>query len=93
METESVINELYCEAISQAEKVMIQSEEYTIYSNRREELEGKLRETFTKGQEDLFEQFMEAYIFASGIYETEIYRHGAAFGIKLTAEAFLLGKE
>ena len=42
---------------------------------------------------ELFERFMEAYIFASGIYETEIYRHGAAFGIKLTAEAFLLGKE
>lgn len=92
MKEKTMIEELYCEGILGAEKVFIKEETYGEYAKKKECLERNLRETFSAEQKDLFEKFLEMNVLTGCIEETATYRSGVAFGIKITAEAFLLQK-
>lgn len=93
MKDKSIIKNLYREGIPGAEKVIINDEDYKVHREKKNRLEEALRKTFSKEQEELFEEFMELYMLMGGVEDTAAYRCGVAFGIRITAEAFLLYEE
>lgn len=93
MKDKSIIKKIFCEGIPGAEKVVVSDEDYQVYREQSKCLKKKLRKTFSKEQEELFDQFMELHIWMGGLEDTAAYQYGVAFGIRITAEAFLLYEE
>ena len=57
---ESIIRELYEDAVSRAELIMPEGIRYQTCCERKEEAEQQLKETLSAHQRELFEQFMTA---------------------------------
>lgn len=93
MKGKSIIDSIFCEGIPEAEKVTINDDEYKVYREKKNRIEETLRKTFSKEQEELFEELMELFLLMGGVEDAAAYRCGVAFGIRITAEAFLLYEE
>ena len=88
---ESIIRELYEDAVSRAELIMPEGIRYQTCCERKEEAEQQLKETLSVHQRELFEQFMTAQVSVRNIEDEETYRQGVSLGVRITAEAFVRG--
>ena len=86
---ESIIRELYEEAVSRAELIMPEGIRYQNCCERKEEAELQLKETLSAYQRELFEKFLTAQASVRNIEEEENYRQGVSRGVRITAEAFV----
>lgn len=86
---ESIIRELYEDAVSRAELIMPEGIRYQICCERKEEAEQQLKETLSAHQRELFEQFLAAQASVRNIEDEENYRQGVSLGVRITAEAFV----
>lgn len=87
----TIISDLYAEGISRAELILPKGEEYQRCCGKRTEKEKKLMDNLSKEQQQLFDDFMCAYSEVGAHHDQENFRQGVALGIRITAEAFLLG--
>ena len=74
---ESVIKELFGEAISYAEKMRVEDEEYYRQLEVAEIKEKELKEGLTENQLEIFEAFLDAEQRSDSIYCDEVFRQGA----------------
>ena len=88
---ESIIRELYEDAVSRAELIMPEGIRYQTCCERKEEAEQQLKETLSAHQRELFEQFLAAQAYVRNIEDEETYRQGVSLGVRITAEAFVRG--
>ena len=86
---ESIIRELYEDAVSRAELIMPEGIRYHTCCERKEEAEQQLKETLSAHQRELFEQFLAAQVSVRSIEDEENYRQGESLGVRITAEAFV----
>lgn len=86
---ESIIRELYEDAVSRAELIMPEGIRYQICCERKEEAEQQLKEALSAHQRELFEKFLAAQISVRNIEDEETYRQGVSLGVRITAEAFV----
>ena len=87
---ESIIRELYEDAVSRAELIMPEGIRYQACCERKEEAVQQLKETLSVHQRELFEKFLTAQASVRNIDEADNYRHGVSLGVRITAEAFVL---
>lgn len=87
---ESIIRELYEDAVSRAELIMPEGIRYQDCCERKEEAEQQLKETLSAHQRELFEKFLTAQYDVRNIEDEENYRQGVSLGVRITAEAFVL---
>ena len=87
---ESIIRELYEDAVSRAELIMPEGIRYQTCCERKEEAEQQLKETLSAYQIELFEKFLTAQASVRNIEDEETYRQGVSLGVRITAEAFVL---
>ena len=87
---ESIIRELYEDAVSRAELIMPEGSRYQTCCERKEEAEQQLKETLSAYQRELFEKFLTAQASVRSIEDEENYRQGVSLGVRITAEAFVL---
>ena len=88
---ESIIRELYEDAVSRAELIMPEGIRYQTCCERKEEAEQQLKETLSVYQRELFEQFLPAPASVRSIEDEENYRQGVSLGVRITVEAFVRG--
>ena len=86
---ESIIRELYEDAVSRAELIMPEGIRYQTCCERKEEAEQQLKETLSVHQKELFEKFLTAQHDVRSIEDEETYRQGVSLGVRITAEAFV----
>lgn len=86
---ESIIRELYEDAVSRAELIMPEGIRYQACCERKAEAEQQFKETFSADQRELFKKFLIAQDNVRSIEDEETYRQGVSLGIRITAEAFL----
>lgn len=87
---ESIISELFNEAVSRAELIIPDGEEYKKACDKKDKVENQLCLTFTEQQKNMFETFMEYHNEVISWGEEEAFRHGVSIGVRITAESFLL---
>lgn len=87
---ESIISELFNEAVARAELIRPEGEEYETMCAAKEQAEADFFSTFIGRQQELFEAFMECYNEVMALEEEEAFRHGVSIGVRITAESFLL---
>ncbi len=86
---ESIIRELYEDAVSRAELIMPEGIRYQTCCERKEEAELQLKETLSAYQRELFEKFLIAQASVRNIEDEETYQQGVSLGVRITAEAFV----
>ena len=86
---ESIIRELYEDAVSRAELIMPEGSEYMEACERRAEAEELLRKALSEQQKALLENFIVACRLVQKIEDKETYRQGVSLGVRITAEAFV----
>lgn len=89
---DSIIRELYEEAVSRAELIVPEGSEYMEACERRAEVEALLRKALSEQQKALLENFIAAYRMVQKIEDEETYRQGVSLGVRITAEAFVSGR-
>lgn len=89
---DSIIRELYEEAVSRAELIVPESSEYMEACERRTEAEEFLRKTLSEQQKVLLENFIVACRLVQKIEDEETYRQGVSLGVRITAESFVTSK-
>lgn len=90
MKVESVILELYNDAVSRAELIAPKSREYIEALDKKSDAEKRLKDSLSVSQMEDFEQFLSDFQKVQTIEEGEIYRSGVALGVRVTAESFLM---
>lgn len=90
---ESVIKELFGEAISYAEKMRVEDEEYYSQLEVVEIKEKELKEGLTENQLEIFEAFLDAEQRSDSIYCDEAFRQGICFGVRFIIEALQIYEE
>ena len=86
---ESIIRELYEDAVSRAELIMPEGIRYQTCCERKEEAEQQLKETLSAHQREIFEKCLTEHASVLYIEYEENYRHGVSLGVRITAEAFV----
>ncbi len=86
---ESIIRELYEDAVSRAELIMPEGIRYQASCERKAEVEQQFKETLSAHQRELFEKFLTEQARARSIEDEETYRQGVSLGVRITAEAFV----
>ena len=86
---DSIICELYEEAVSRAELIVPEGSEYMEVCEWRAKAEELLRKSLSGQQKALLENFIVACRSAQKIEDEEAYRQGVSLGIRITAEAFV----
>ena len=86
---ESIIRELYEDAVSRAELIMPEGIWYQTCCERKEAAEQQFKETLSAHQRELFEKFLAAQASVRSIEDEENYRQGVSLGVRITAEAFV----
>ena len=87
---ESIITELFNEAVSRSELIYPKSDEYEEAVKKRESAVDAFRATLTGAQKKLFDYFLDTCLAVSNIEDDETFKHGVSLGVRITAEAFLL---
>ena len=93
MKVESVILELYNDAVSRAELIAPKSREYIEALDKKSDAEKRLKDSLSESQIEDFEQFLSDFQKVQTIEEGEIYRSGVSLGVRLTAESFLMSSD
>ena len=83
---DSIIRELYANAVSRAELIVPEGSEYMEACKRRAEAEELLRKALSEQQKV---HFIVACRLVQKIEDEETYRQGVSLGIRITAEAFV----
>ena len=87
------LNEIYiCDTENNCTAIP-DTEEYKTSRQTYMETEKTLLNTLNDEQNELFFGFMDAYNVMAGLEDQERYKQGFAAGIRITSEAFLIGKE
>lgn len=86
---DSIMRELYANAVSRAELIVPEGSEYMEACKRRAEAEELLRKALSEQQKVLLENFIVACRLVQKIEDEETYRQGVSLGIRITAEAFV----
>ena len=89
----SVIKELIGEAISYAEKMRVEDEEYYSQLEVAEIKEKELKEGLTENQMEIFEAFLDAEQRSDSICCDEVFRQGVCFGVRFIIEALQIYEE
>ena len=89
---DSIICELYEEAVSRVELIVPEGSEYMEACERSVEAEELLRKALSEQQKVLLENFIAAYRMVQKIEDEETYRQGVSLGVRITAEAFVSKK-
>lgn len=89
---DSIICELYANAVSRAELIVPEGSEYMEACERRAEAEELLRKSLSEQQKALLENFIVVCRTAQKIEDEETYRQGVSLGVRITAEAFVSGR-
>lgn len=89
---ESIITELFNEAVSRSELIYPKSDEYAEAVKERESAGDAFRATLTEVQKKLFDYFLDTCLSVSNIKDDETFKHGVSLGVRITAEAFLLNE-
>lgn len=92
MEGKSIILDLFNEGISFAERLSPQNSEYHSIVSREEQKMKALKDKLNADQLKALEEFLVIKNRYDAIYNEETFRQGVAFGVKFTAEVFLLGE-
>lgn len=92
MEEKSIILDLFNEGISFTERVYPQNRDYYSKVGIAERQLEKLKKELTAGQIEMLEDFLEIQNSHDAIYNEETFRLGVSLGVRLAAEAFVLGK-
>ena len=92
MEGKSIILDLFNEGISFAERLSPQNSEYHSIVSKEEQKMNALKDKLNADQLKALEEFLEIKNRYDAIYSEETFRQGVAFGVKFTAEVFLLGE-
>lgn len=92
MGEKSIILDLFNEAVSFAERVYPQDREYHSQVSMTERQKEKLKKNLTTEQIEMLEDLLETQNSYDAIYNEETFRLGVSLGVRLTAEAFLLGE-
>lgn len=91
MEEKSIILDLFNEGMSFTERVYSKDREYYIKVEKAERRLEKLKKGLTAEQNELLKEFLEIQNSHDAIYNEETFRLGVSLGVRLTAEAFILG--
>lgn len=86
---DSIICELYEEAVSRAELIVPEGSEYMEACERNAEAEELLRKSISEQQKVLLENFIVACRLVQKIEDEETYRQGVSLGVRITVEAFV----
>ena len=92
MGEKSIIPDLFNEAVSFALRVYPQDREYHSKVSMAERQKEKLKKNLSTEQIEMLENLLETQNSYDTIYNEEIFRLGVSLGVRLTAEAFLLGE-
>lgn len=92
MEEKSIILELFNEGIIFTERIYPQSREYFSKVSMAEGQLEKLKKRLTDEEIEMLEDFLEIQNRQDAIYNEETFRLGVSLGVRLTAEAFILGE-
>ena len=92
MEEKSIILDLFNEGVSFTERVYPQNREYYSKVSMAERQMEKLKNHLTTEQIEMLEDFLEIQNSHDAIYNEETFRLGVSFGVRLTAESFILGE-
>ena len=92
MEGKSIILDLFNEGISFAERLSPQNSEYHSIVSKEEQKMNALKDKLNADQLKALEEFLEIKNKYDAIYSEETFRQGVVFGVKFTAEVFLLGE-
>ena len=92
MEKKSIILDLFNEGVSYMEILHPKNEEYYRKVHLAEKKRKHLEKLLTEVQLEAVEDFLEAENSHGSIYNEETFRLGVSVGVRLTAEAFLLGE-
>ncbi len=90
---ESVISEIFNETECRAANIIPKGEEYTEAYKEMDKAEQALLDSFSRDQNELFEEYESARSDVEVIEDTEIFRQGVSFGVKFIIEAMLLGNK
>ena len=89
----SIIEELYYENITPAERSYRRTGEYAYILQLVARNGEKLTETLTKAQKETFEKFNDGTSEISSMTEVTAFTLGFKLGLRLTAEAFIGGND
>lgn len=92
MKYEPIINKIFNEAECMAAHIIPSSEEYSAAAEEMKIAEQKLLDTFSKTQEDLFDEYESAVCDVGTFEDTETFRHGVSVGVRFLLEALMLEK-
>ena len=92
MEEKSIILDLFNEGISFTERVYPKDKDYFNKVSLAERKLEELKRELTSEQKKLLEEFLEIQNSHDAIYNEETFRLGVSLGVRLTAEAFVLGE-
>ena len=92
MEGKSIILDLFNEGISFAERLSPQNSEYHSIVSKEEQKMNALKDKLNADQLKALEEVLAIKNRYDAIYIEETFRQGVAFGVKFTAEVFLLGE-
>ena len=92
MEEKSIILDLFNEGISFTERLYPKNREYYTKAGIAERRLEKLKSQLSAEQIKLLEEFLEIENSHGAIYNEETFRLGVSLGVRLTAEAFILGE-
>lgn len=92
MEEKSIILDLFNEGVSFTERVYPQNREYYSKVSMAEKQMEKLKKHLTTEQIEMLEDFLKIQNSHDTIYNEETFRLGVSLGIRLIAEAFVLGE-
>lgn len=87
---ESVISEIFNEAECRAANIILKGERYTEANKEMDKAKQALLNSFSKDQNELFEEYESTRSDVQAIEDTEIFRYGVSFGVKFIIEAILL---
>lgn len=92
MEEKSIILELFNEGIIFTERIYPKNREYYSKVSMAEKQMEKLKKQLSDEQLEMLEDFLEIQNCQDAIYNEETFRMGVSLGVRLTAEAFILGE-
>lgn len=87
------LEDLYICDVDNTCKAIPDTEEYKETQIAFQKAEEQLLESLTEKQKKLFFSYMDVFNSLLGQEDQERYKRGVATGIRITSEAFLLGKE
>ena len=86
----SDIKEIFSDMGPYHEKVMLKGYEYVSFREKARKAKEELYECMNEETKEMFESFIEFREILESMYADEVFRHGMALGVRITAESFLL---